>query len=89
MERTHLLYLTHSLLPFWETKLANLPVGLRKLISDVIQRTVEQKPGGRMLEKIKRNVYTSSSPDMDILTSLAVSECLQAESVQSRFPVAE
>ena len=83
MERTHLLYLTHSLLPFWETKLPNLSVGLRQLISDIIQRTVEQKPGGRLLEKIKRNVYTSSSPDMDILTSLAVSECLQAESVQS------
>ena len=40
MERTHLLYLAIPLIPFYETKLASLPAGLGKLVSDIIQRIV-------------------------------------------------
>ena len=82
MERTHLLHLAIPLIPFWETKLASLPAGPKKLVSDIIQRTVEQRPSKKLFEKIKRNVYSSLRPDWDLLASLAVSECLQSESFQ-------
>ena len=82
MERTHLLYLAIPLIPFWETKLASLPAGHGKLVNDIIQSIVEQRPSRKLLEKVKRNVYSSPSPDWDLLTSLAVSECLQSESFQ-------
>ena len=82
MERTHLLYLAIPLIPFSETKLASLPAELSKLVTDIIQRIVEQKPSKKLLENTKRNVYSSPSPDWDLLTSLAVSECLQSESFQ-------